>query len=126
MDKYDYRRAITDDIKDWIVNNTDLMEEGLNPEDTEIANWIYDEVFGEDSITGNGVYYYDTEDKCSEYLSGNFNLLYPAMDEFGIDAEVKTLIKCYEQQDIARYFDCTIRCYLLGECIEKALEELRK
>ena len=126
MDKYDYRRAITDDIKDWIVNNTDLMEEGINPEDTEIANWIYDEVFSEDSITGNGAYYYDTEDKCSEYLSGNFNLLYPAMDEFGIDAEVKTLIKCYEQQDIARYFDCTIRCYLLGECIEKALEELNQ
>ena len=126
MDKYDYRRAITDDIKDWIVNDTDLIEEGLNPEDTEVANWIYDEVFGEDSITGNGAYYYGTEEFCSECLSDNFDLLYEAAREYCIDDNINILIDHYRDKDLARYFDCTIRCYLLGECIEKALEELRK
>lgn len=125
MEKYDYRRAITDDIKDWIVNDTDILEENDDKQNDELYNWIYDEIFDNDSITGNGAYYYDLEDKCSEYLSGNFNLLYEAMREFGVDNEVKMIIKHYENQDLARYFDCSIRCYLLMDCIYQAMEELQ-
>ena len=125
MEKYDYRRTIIDDLKDWIVNDTDIMEEGINPEDTELADWIYDEAFTEDSVTGNGAYYYASEEKCSEYLSGNFDLLYEAAREFCIDDDTMLLIRHYENKDLARYFDCTIRCYLLGECIETALKELK-
>lgn len=127
MEKYDYKRAITDDVKDWIVNDTDLIEEGyMERRDDDIYNWIYDETFSEDGITGNGAYYYGTEEFCSQCLSGNFDLLYLAMDEFGIDAEVRTLIKHYEKKDLARYFDCTIRCYLLMDCIYTAVDELIK
>lgn len=125
MEKYDYKRAITDDIKDWIVNNTDLIEEGyMEDRDEDLYNWIYDEIFDEDSITGNGPYYYGTEDFCSECLSGNFDILYEAAREFSIDDEVNILIKHYEDKDLARYFDCTIRCYLLMECTYAAVEEL--
>ena len=124
MDKYDYRRAITDDIKDWIVNNTDLIENGyMEGRDDDLYNWIYDEVFDEDSITGNGTYYYGTEEFCSECLSGNFNLLYPAMETFGVDNEINVVLKHYENKDLARYFDCTIRCYLLMDCIYQAVDE---
>lgn len=127
MEKYDYRRAIIDDITDWIVNETDIMEEGIKEDhDNDLSNWIYDEAFNEDSITGNGTYYYGTEEFCSECLSGNFDLLYEAVREFAIDDEVNVLIQHYKDKDLARYFDCIIRCYLLGECIEKALEELNK
>lgn len=126
MKKYDYRRAITDAIKDWIVNDTDLMEEGGSSiYDDDIADWIYDEVWDEDLITGNGIYYHDTEDKCSEYICYNFDLLYEAAREYCIDDDTISLIEHYENKSLARYFDTTIRCYLLGECIEKALEELR-
>lgn len=126
MEKYDYRRAITDDVKDWIVNDTDLIEEGYTEDrDEDIYNWIYDEVFDEDSITGNGAYFYGTEEFCSECLSGNFDLLYSAMETFGGDNEVKNMIQHYEHKNLARYFDCTIRCYLLWDCIYKALEELK-
>ncbi len=127
MEKYDYRRAIIDDLKDWIVNETDIMEEGIKEDhDDDLSNWIYDETFGEDSVTGNGTYYYGTEEFCSECLSGNFNLLYEAAHEFAIDDEINVLIQHYENKDLARYFDCTIRCYLLGECVERALEELNE
>ena len=126
MEKYDYRRVITNAIKDWIVNDTDLMEEGGSSiYDDDIADWIWDEVWCEDSITGNGAYYYDTEDKCSEYICYNFDLLYEAAREFCIDDDVNILIEHYEDKSLARYFDTAIRCYLLGECIEKALEELK-
>ena len=126
MEKYDYRRVITDAIKDWIVNDTDLMEEGGSSiYDNDIADWIYDEVWDEDLITGNGIYYHDTEDKCSEYICHNFDLLYEAAREYCIDDDVNILIEHYEDKSLARYCDTTIRCYLLGECIEKALEELK-
>ena len=125
MEKYDYKRAIIDDIKDWIVNETDIIEEGIKEDrDEDLYNWIYEEVFDEDSVTGNGTYYYGTEDFCSECLSGNFNILYEAAREFAIDNEVNVLIKHYEDKDLARYFDCTIRCYLLMECVYAAVEEL--
>ena len=127
MEKYDYRRAIIDDVKDWIVNDTDLIEEGyMEDRDEDIYNWIYDEVFDEDSVTGNGAYYYDTEEFCSECLAGNFDLLYKAMEEFSVDNEVRTIINHYEHKDLAQYFDCTIRCYLLMDCIYEAIDELLK
>lgn len=125
MEKYDYRRAIIDDLKDWIVNDTDIMENKEQYGDRELLiAWIYDEAFTESSITGNGYDWYNTEEKCSEYISDNFELLYEAAHEYCIDDEMNTLIQQYEDKSLARYFDCTIRCYLLGECIEKALEEL--
>lgn len=127
MEKYDYRRAIIDDLKDWIVNESDIMEEGIKEDrDDDLPNWIYDETFDEDSITGNGTYYYGTEEFCSECLSGNFDLLYEAAHEFAIDDEINVLIQHYEHKDLARYFDCTIRCYLLMDCIYQAIEELIK
>ena len=125
MEKYDYRRAVIDDLKDWIINDTDIMENKEQYGDRELLiAWIYDEAFTESSITGNGYDWYGTEEECSEYISNNFELLYEAAHEYCIDDEMNTLIQQYEDKSLARYFDCTIRCYLLGECIEKALEEL--
>lgn len=126
MEKYNYYVAVTEDVKDWIVNNTDLAEEGNSTiYDDNISDWIYDEVFSEDCVTGNGPYGYDTEEKCSEYLSNNFYLLYAAIKEFCIDKNSTNIAKHYEYKDLARYFDCLIRCYILSECIDMALNELK-
>ena len=122
MGKYDYRRAITDDIKQYIKDNPIDWADPFIVDDLE-GHW-YEHLWAEDCITGNGWNWYDTEEKCSEYLSQNFDLLYEAMREYGIDSDVNTLIKQYENKSLARYFDCTIRCYLLMECIHQALEEL--
>ena len=125
MEKYNYREAIINDLKDWIINETDILENINNINDEEILEWIEDEAFNQDNITGNGPEYYDTEEKCSEYLSGNYDLLYEAAYEFCMDDDINGLIKHYKNKSLARYFDCAIRCYLLRECIDKVLEDIK-
>lgn len=123
MEKYDYKRVITNEIKDYIMNETDIPEESVTD---ETFDWLYDEVFDEDSITGNGFSYFDTEEKCAEYLSSNIDLLYEAATQYNPDDHVMSLLAHYEEKDLARYFDCTIRCYLLSDCITMAIDELIK
>ena len=127
MEKYNYYVAVTEDVKDWIVNNTDLTEEGNSViYDDNISDWIYDEVFSEDCVTGNGPYGYDTEEKCSEYLSNNFYLIYEAMREYCLDDDNNFILHHYEMKDLARFFDSVIRCYILPQCVEKAINELKE
>lgn len=125
MEKYDYRRVVTDDVKDWIVNEADFVDNKIIPgRDDDLYNYIYDELFYEDSVTGNGTYGYDTEDNCADYLKGNFDILKQAAQEFDFHNNISEIIKYYERNWLARYFDCTIRCYLLSECIYQAVDEL--
>lgn len=124
MEKYNYEKEIANNLKSWLLNETDILEQkDLSYED--LFELIYDEAFGIDSITGNGPDYYDTEDNCSKYLASNIDLLYLAARDFCIDDDINTLIKHYEDKSLARYFDCTIRCYLLGDCIDKVLEDIK-
>ena len=93
----------------------------MYPNANDSVFWIYDEVWGEDKITGNGTYGYAPAVKCEEYLSGNLHLAFEGLDSFG--TSFKELLP-KNNDEIIRYLDCTIRCYLLGECIGIALEEL--
>lgn len=111
---YDYREAMKQDIRDYIndeitltdYENRDELEEYLNEE-----LWIVD------SVTGNGSGSYTTNGcKAEHNLAGNWNLLAEAMREF-----------CCECDAIAKgaeWADVTIRCYLLGECISIVLDEM--
>ena len=119
---YNYKQALIKDIKEYITDNPHEWADPLVTDD--IFDYWYDILWTEDCITGNGYDWYDTEDKCSEYLSNNFDLLYEAAREYCINDDVNILIEQYENKSLARYFDCTIRCYLLGECLMTALEEL--
>lgn len=118
MEKYDYRKAIIKELKDWIHDNLDDKE----IEDDEISNWIYDEVWAEDSITGNGCYGYAPEEKCQEYVCTNLDLYFEAANEF---SDFPSSGTPWIYRNPAQHMDATIRCYLLGECIETALEELK-
>ena len=122
MDKYDYRKALVSDIKEYIKDNPHEWADPLETDD--IAEYWYDILWGEDCITGNGAYWYAKEEECEEYLSHNIDLAFNACQDFGID--MRNLAEATAQGNAARYVDCTIRCYLLGECLEQALEELRK
>lgn len=121
MNKYDYRKAMVSDIKEYIKDNPYAID--VDPrEDDEISDYWYDILWSEDCITGNGGSWYAKEEECEEFLAHNIDLALEACEEFGVD--MKKLFKEASKGNAARYIDCTIRCYLLGECLEQALEEL--
>ena len=121
MNNYDYRKALISDIKEYIKDNPNAVY--VDPMvDDEISNYWYDVLWTEDCITGNGAFWYAKEDECEEFLAHNIDLALEACNEFGVD--MKMLFEAATNGNVARYIDCTIRCYLLGECLEQALEEI--
>ena len=123
MNKYNYKEHMVEDIVDYIKVN-DILNSYECETFQDWMDLLNDELWDCDEITGNGSSYYDTEEKCSEYLCHNFDLAYEAAREFYYDDHINILIKQYENHSLARYFDSVIRCYLLYECIGEALTKL--
>lgn len=115
---YDYREAMTEDVKEWIKENIDLTEWTEDREGLE--QQLNDDLWTEDSITGNasGSYYCNSY-KAEESIAHNWDLLNEALDEF-------------EQNNInviekgAEWADVTIRYYLLGSVISDVLDEMEE
>ena len=115
MTDYNYVLAMEDDIRNYIENECDLMDY----EDMDDAyNVLYDELWMDDSVTGNasGSYTFNTY-KAEEYLCHNMDLLINACDEFG-----QSLGDAVERG--AEYCDVTIRCHLLSSVLYDVLENL--
>ena len=112
---YDYREAVKDDVLEYINNE-------INFEDfdtlEELEEHLNDVLFTEDSVTGNasGSYTFSTYE-AEENICHNMDLLQEALSEFG---DTEALVMDFD----AEKADVTIRCYLLGECIAAALEEI--
>lgn len=106
MKKYNYLENLKEDIKTYIKENdiTNLDEDSL-----------YDDMFINDSITGNGSgSYYCNRYQAEEALSHNLDLLKEACEEFGSTPELDNPEAC----------DVTIRCYLLGQALQEVIEEM--
>ena len=124
MEKYDYRRHIIDDIKEYITNHRELWPDPKYVDD--IIEYWYDTLDNESEITGNGTPWYDTEEHCAKYVGDNIELVYKAKEKYYYSWEYSRprIISCFEEGKLARYFDYTIRSYLLEECLKEALEEM--
>ncbi len=124
--KYDYEHAVTQELKYWITHETDiLINRDAYGSDEELAEWIEDEVWAEDSVTGNGDFGYAEEDECLVYLGGNADLLYEAANAFDLDNGDLTIVERFNNRSLAQYFDTCIRCYLLQDCIDLVIKELK-
>lgn len=122
MEKYNYREAMVKDIKEWILANG-VLTEAQQKEQTkdELCDWLHDELWDDDYITGNGCYGYASEEKCEEYVAHNLSLYFEAASEFD-DWPRNGPRWIYVNP--AQHMDATIRCYLLYECIESAIDDL--
>lgn len=118
MTNYNYLEAVTSDVLDYIKEEINLDEWKGNRE--ELEEKLNDELWTVDSVTGNasGSYTFNTWE-AEENLAHNWDLLAEALDEFGQDG-TDVLRQGAEAMDV------TIRCYLLGQAIAEALDELEE
>ena len=118
MTNYNYLEAITSDVLDYIKEKINLDEWKGNREGLEKK--LNDELWTVDSVTGNasGSYTFNTWE-AEENLAHNWDLLAEALDEFEQDG-TDVLRQGAEAMDV------TIRCYLLGQAIAEALDELEE
>ena len=115
MENYNYLEHVTEDAKDAILDCMDGWSFDDREELEQIAN---DELWIDDSVTGNGSGSYTFNSwLAEEYLFHNLDELADACKEFGQD--VGEAVK-----QGAEYCDVTIRCYLLSQAIATALDEL--
>lgn len=119
---YNYLEAIKDDVIEYINENINLDE--VESRD-ELEEQLNDDLWAEDSVTGNGSGSY-TFDRHQSYenVQGDPNAMDYIRDlvsEFGVEAE--TVAEKFLDEDY-EYWDVSIRCYLLGQAIGEALDEL--
>ena len=109
---YDYFRAVKDDLIQFIKDEYD-PEEYYDLEDFREAvdggAWIADQVTG----NASGSYTFSTW-QAEENLSHNWDLLEEALSEFG---------QTFDPEKGAEHYDVTIRCYVLGQVLDEAIEE---
>lgn len=112
---YNYLEAMTEDIKDYINSEITLSDYS---DREELEQHLNDTLWMEDSVTGNasGSYTFNAY-QAEEYICHNLDLLEQACEEFGNDMGI-------EIKNGAEGCDVTIRCYLLGQAITEALDEM--
>lgn len=122
MNKYDYREAVKEDAKAWILEEIEytkdadyawLTMDNLDEEESE----LFERMWVADSVTGNasGSYTFSRW-TAEENICHNMDLALEAYREFGYDGIA---------DDEAERIDVTIRCYLLCEAIAEAIEEIK-
>ena len=116
---YDYLEAMKSDIIDYIRNDVNTDEFSSRE---ELEESLYNDLWTVDSVTGNGSGSHTfNRAEAEEYVNDNSDLLREAISEFGVNSE--TVAEKFLEADY-EYFDVTIRCYLLGQAISEALDEL--
>ena len=116
---YNYLEAMKNDITEYINNEINLADYADRDELESSLNY---DLFTEDSVTGNasGSYTFSRA-QAQEYVTDNIDLLKDACEEFGTDA---ALVGEWFLSDDWEKMDVTIRCYLLGQAIGEALDDM--
>lgn len=115
MEKYDYYKAVKDDVRDYINDNYNVKDFSSREEFEDKLN---EDLWTADSVTGNGSgsHTFNAWDS-EESLCHNWDLLEEALKEFG-----QTGVNVIEKG--AEWADVTIRCYLLAHSISSVLDEM--
>src|SRR5574344_1283934 len=86
METYNYLEAVKDDVKSYIDNEVELSDYSSRE---ELKSYLNDELFTNDSVTGNasGSYTFSTW-QAEENICHNLDLLGEALQEFGSDMDI--------------------------------------
>ena len=110
---YDYLEVVKQDVKNYIDNEVTLSD--YNDRD-ELSQYLEDNLWTEDSVTGNGSgsYTFNRYD-AEENLCHNWDILEEIADDWG------TASLDFSDPEM---IDVTIRCYLLNGAISEVLDEM--
>lgn len=124
MMNYNYLETMKEDIREYIINDSELSIDDLIYNRSELEEKLNDDLWVYDSVTGNasGSYTFNSY-RAQEYVLDNMDLLEEMCNEFCIDAETigkKFLEGAWEWMDVS------IRCYLLGQAISEVLDDIEE
>lgn len=116
---YDYSQAVFDDVVEYLKDNVLDDPRSLDEINSIDVDKLNDDLWIEDSVTGNGLGSYTMNAlEAEQNLVGNYNLLCEALTEFG--EENKAVVDLEPESA-----DVTIRCYLLSQAIDDAIDYLK-
>lgn len=119
---YNYLEAMKEDIKQYVRDNN-ILSEYDGPEEAKEA--LYDDLWVEDSVTGNGSGSYTFNSKeAYDNIQGDpaaMSYIRELVSEFDTPAE--TVAEKFLEEDY-EYWDVSIRCYLLSQAIDEAIDEI--
>ena len=115
---YNYLEELKSDVKNYI---NEVASDYMDCEDMdELRDSLYDNLWDEDSVTGNGSGSYTfNREKAKEYVSDNMDLMVEAYKEFD---SIEKLVNNLEDSDFET-IDVTIRCYLLSQALDEVLDD---
>ena len=114
---YNYLEAIKEDVKEYIEENINLSEFG---DIEELKEKLNEDLWINDSVTGNASGSYTcNRAKAKKYVDDNKKLVVEMAEEFGCKNQVMDWWYSNNYEAI----DCSIRCYLLNQAINEAIEE---
>ena len=116
---YDYKTAVKTDIEDSLEDHN-FIDYGVNFDDVFAA--LESELWTADSVTGNGSGSYTfNRTEAGEYVKEDgADYIRDMIKDGWIDANTATDKFINEDWE---YFDVSIRCYLLDECLYKVLRD---
>ena len=115
---YNYLEELKSDVKNYI---NEVASDYMDCEDMdELRDSLYDNLWDEDSVTGNGSGSYTfNREKAKEYVSDNMDLMVEAYKDLD---SIESLVDDLEALDFET-IDVTIRCYLLSQALDEVLED---
>lgn len=120
MTRYNYLEAMKEDIKTYLEDNFEYKYSDMDRDELEES--LRDDLWIEDSITGNGSGSYTfNREEAKEYVVDNMELCVEALEGFCVEAS--EIAKRFLSEDW-EYFDVTIRCFNLSYAISEVLDEM--
>ena len=115
---YNYLEELKSDVRNYIK---EVASDYMDCEDRdELRDSLYDNLWNEDSVTGNGSGSYTfNREKAKEYVSDNLDLMVEAYKDLD---SIESLVDDLEALDFET-IDVTIRCYLLSQALDEVLED---
>ena len=115
---YNYLEELKSDVRNYIK---EVASDYMDCEDMdELRDSLYDNLWDEDSVTGNGSGSYTfNREKAKEYVSDNMDLMVEAYKDLD---SIESLVDDLEALD-SETIDVTIRCYLLSQALDEVLED---